>query len=140
MRATRCRPITVALLLLASRGAHADKSGVRPNVISVPAGPGTIKGLGEQFEPSLNTALPAVQAEHGGLNENETHVPLLLVGGSTNGDPITPGIIRAPVTTTQIAPTILELLNLDPSALQAVRLENVGVLAGIKTDNGKSAH
>ena len=40
----------------------------------------------------------------------------------------------------QIAPTILELLNLDPSALQAVRLENVGVLAGIKTDNGKSAH
>jgi hypothetical protein len=44
------------------------------------------------------------------------------------------------VTTTQIAPTILELLNLDPNALQAVRLENVGVLAGLKSDNGKSAH
>jgi hypothetical protein len=44
------------------------------------------------------------------------------------------------VNTAQIAPTILELLNLDPNALQAVRLENVGVLSGIKSDNGKSAH
>jgi hypothetical protein len=104
-----------------------------PDIIVVP-------NLGVNFEPTLNTALPAVQAEHGGLNENETHVPLLVVGGSTNGNPINPGIIRAAVTTTQIAPTILELLNLDPNALQAVRLENVGVLAGIKSDNGKSAH
>jgi arylsulfatase A-like enzyme len=104
-----------------------------PDLIVVP-------NLGVNFEPTLSTALPAVQAEHGGLNENETHVPLLVVGGSTNGYPITPGIIRAAVTTTQIAPTILELLNLDPNALQAVRLENVGVLAGIKSDNGKSAH
>ena len=95
---------------------------------------------GSQFRANTNTALPAVQAEHGGLNENETHVPLLIVGGSTNGVPITPGIIRAAVTTTQIAPTILELLNLDPNALQSVRLENVGVLAGIKSDNGKSDH
>jgi hypothetical protein len=104
-----------------------------PDLIVVP-------NLGVNFEPTLSTALPAVQAEHGGLNENETHVPLLIVGGSTNGIPINPGIIRAAVSTTQIAPTILELLNLDPSALQAVRLENVGVLTGIKSDNGKSAH
>jgi hypothetical protein len=104
-----------------------------PDIVVVP-------NLGVNFEPSPNAALPAVQAEHGGLNENETHVPLLIVGGSTNGTPIAPGIIRAAVTTTQIAPTILELLNLDPNALQAVRLENVGVLSGIKSDNGKSAH
>ena len=104
-----------------------------PDVIVVPS-------LGVNFEPTLSTALPAVQAEHGGLNENETHVPLIVEGGSTNGVPINPGTIRAAVTTTQIAPTILELLNLDPNALQAVRLENVGVLAGIKSDNGKSAH
>ena len=50
-----CRFLAVALLLLAQGAARAEKSGVRPNVISVPAGPGTIKGLGEQFEPSLNT-------------------------------------------------------------------------------------
>ena len=97
-------------------------------------------GGGVNFEPALSTALPAVQAEHGGLNENETLVPLLIVGGSTNGMPISPGIIRAAVTTTQIEPTILELLNLDPNALQAVRFENLGVLSGIKSDNDKSAH
>jgi hypothetical protein len=113
-----------------------------PDPLSDPAPPDVIvvPNLGVNYEPSLNTALPAVQAEHGGLNENETHVPLLIVGGSTNNSPIIPGIIRAAVTTTQIAPTILELLNLDPNALDAVRLENVGVLAGIKSDNGKSAH
>ena len=81
-----------------------------------------------------------MQAEHGGFNENETHVPLLVVGGLTAGYTINTGIVRAPVNTTQIAPTILELLNLDPNALQAVRLEDVKVLAGIKSDNGKSSH
>jgi hypothetical protein len=113
-----------------------------PDPLTDPATPDIIvvPNLGVNFEPTLNTALPAVQAEHGGINENEIHVPLLVVGGSTNGNPINPGIIRAAVTTTQIAPTILELLNLDPNALQAVRLENVGVLAGLKSDNGKSAH
>jgi hypothetical protein len=113
-----------------------------PDPLTDPATPDivVVPNLGVNFEPTLNTALPAVQAEHGGLNENEIHVPLLVVGGSTNANPINPGIIRAAVTTTQIAPTILELLNLDSNALQAVRLENVEVLAGLKSDNGKSAH
>jgi hypothetical protein len=113
-----------------------------PDPLTDPAPPDIIvvPNLGVNFEPTLNTGLPAVQAEHGGFNENETHVPLLVVGGSTNGNAIKPGIIRAAVTTTQIAPTILELLNLDTTALQAVRLENVGVLAGLKSDNGKSDH
>lgn len=33
----------------------ADKSGVSPNTISVPKGPGSIEGLGEAFQPTLNT-------------------------------------------------------------------------------------
>ena len=33
----------------------ADKSGVSPNSISLPKGPGSIEGLGESFQPSLNT-------------------------------------------------------------------------------------
>jgi hypothetical protein len=113
-----------------------------PDPLTDPATPDIIvvPNLGVNFEPTLNAALPAVQAEHGGINENEIHVPLIVVGGATNGNPINPGIIRAAVTTTQIAPTILELLNLDPSMLQAVRLENVEVLGGLKSDNGKSAH
>src|SRR5258708_31423832 len=45
----------IAATLLVVAPARAEKSGVRPNVISVPSGPGTISGLGEQFEPTLNT-------------------------------------------------------------------------------------
>ena len=33
----------------------ANKSGVEPQVISLPKGPGSIEGLGESFEPQLNT-------------------------------------------------------------------------------------
>jgi len=31
-----------------------DKSGVTPNTISIPSGPGSIEGLGESFEPTLH--------------------------------------------------------------------------------------
>ncbi len=42
--------------LAVSGGARAaDKSSARPNVISVPSGPGSLTGLGESFEPNLNT-------------------------------------------------------------------------------------
>jgi len=33
----------------------ADKNGVSPKTISLPSGPGSIEGLGESFQPSLNT-------------------------------------------------------------------------------------
>jgi hypothetical protein len=49
--------LLVAGLLLV--GGHslvaADKSGVSPNTISLPKGPGSIEGLGESFQPTLNT-------------------------------------------------------------------------------------
>lgn len=45
-----------ALALAAGSLAHgADKNGVSPNVVSLPSGPGTIEGLGESFQPLLNT-------------------------------------------------------------------------------------
>jgi hypothetical protein len=40
--------------------------------------------------------------------------------------------VGAPAGTTQIAPTILRLLGLDPSALQAVRIEHTKGLAGLR--------
>ena len=86
---------------------------------------------GTNYEPSANTALPAVQAEHGGFNENETHVPLLVSHMS-----LQPGQNRAPVTTTQIAPTMLSLLGIDPGALQAVKLEGTSVLPGTAKRKG----
>jgi hypothetical protein len=66
-------------------------------------------------------------AEHGGNDPQDRNVPILVVlPGSHNGSAIT-----SPVETTQIAPTILTLLGLDPSQLQAVQIEHTQVLPGI---------
>lgn len=45
------------LFLLVSSISYAgvNKSGVKPNVLSLPSGPGSIEGLGESFEPQLNS-------------------------------------------------------------------------------------
>jgi RHS repeat-associated protein len=46
----------LALLFTFSNAFSAvDKSGVSPNVISLPSGPGSIEGLGESFSPQLNS-------------------------------------------------------------------------------------
>jgi len=58
-------------------------------------------------------------AEHGGDHTEDRNVPILLVGpGAQGGTAVT-----TPVETTQIAPTILELLGLNPAELKAVRIE-----------------
>ena len=41
--------------LLGLQSAAPDKTGVKPSVISLPSGAGSIEGLGESFEPQLNT-------------------------------------------------------------------------------------
>jgi len=66
-------------------------------------------------------------AEHGGDDPQDRNVPILVVlPGVHHG-----ATIGAPVETTQIAPTILALLGLDPNALQAVQAEHTHVLPGI---------
>jgi hypothetical protein len=67
-------------------------------------------------------------AEHGGAGQQDRNVPLVVApvdGG--NGF-----VSAARVETTQIAPTILRLLGLNPNALQAVRIEHTAVLPGTK--------
>ena len=41
-------------------------------------------------------------------------------------------VVSAPVETTQIAPTILRLLGLNPGELKAVRIEHTRVLPGLR--------
>ena len=41
----------------------ADKSGVTPNTVSLPQGPGSIRGLGEMFEPDLSTGTAKYRIE-----------------------------------------------------------------------------
>jgi hypothetical protein len=65
-------------------------------------------------------------AEHGGDNPQDRDVALVV-----SGNPIAAAAGRVsgdPVETTQIAPTILRLLGLDPNALQAVQIEHTAVL------------
>ena len=66
-------------------------------------------------------------AEHGGADRQDRNVPILVVPpGLVNGR-----MIGAGVETTQIAPTILTLLGLNPMALQAVQIEHTPVLPGV---------
>ena len=62
-------------------------------------------------------------AEHGGAAPDDRDVPLV-VSGPRQGH----AVVNSNVRTTQIAPTILALLHLDPAALQAVRIEHTAVL------------
>jgi hypothetical protein len=62
-------------------------------------------------------------AEHGGLNEDDLHVALLLSWTDWKAQHI-----KTPVLNQQVAPTILKLLGLDPDQLDSVRKEQITVL------------
>jgi len=66
------------------------------------------------------------QAEHGGFANDDTNVMLLVSNPSIDqrtNDQF--------VETKQVAPTILQILGLDPTALDAVKLEGTSVLPGL---------
>jgi arylsulfatase A-like enzyme len=65
-------------------------------------------------------------AEHGGVSEDDTHVALLVSNPNFK-----PRQVKSPVTTSQVAPSILRALGLDPAALQAVQKEDTRVLPGL---------
>ena len=66
-------------------------------------------------------------AEHGGAGFQDRNVPILVdIPGLGHGEQIS-----TQVETTQIAPTILDLLGLNPQALQAVRIEHTQALPGL---------
>jgi hypothetical protein len=63
-------------------------------------------------------------AEHGGLNEDDIHVGLMISAARIHQ----PVVIKANVSTAQVAPSILWMLGLDPFKLEAVRKEGTVVL------------
>jgi hypothetical protein len=65
-------------------------------------------------------------AEHGGDNPQDRHVPIVVSGAGVNAS--NGKNVDSAVETTQIAPTILQLLGLDPNALQAVQIEHTAAL------------
>jgi Type I phosphodiesterase / nucleotide pyrophosphatase len=67
------------------------------------------------------------QSEHGGFANDDTNVMLLVSNPSLERQHI-----DSFVETTQVAPTILKLLGLDPDELDAVRKEGTPVLPGLE--------
>jgi hypothetical protein len=64
-------------------------------------------------------------AEHGGLSFGDTNVGLIVSRPRMRGH-----TLKTPVSTSQVAPTILRALGLDPNALKSVQVEEIPVLPG----------
>jgi hypothetical protein len=65
-------------------------------------------------------------AEHGGYSEQDVIVPIIV-----SNPKLAPQTIKSPVQTKQLAPTMLQLLGLNPFALQAVVQEHTTALPGL---------
>jgi len=65
-------------------------------------------------------------AEHGGFYTEDVNVPLILANPHLKA-----AVIKVPVPTTSVAPTVLQLLGLDPNALEAVKMEKTPILPGL---------
>jgi arylsulfatase A-like enzyme len=66
------------------------------------------------------------QAEHGGFAHDDTNVMLLVSNPHMDASTVT-----SFVETTQVAPTILKALGLDPNKLDGVQKEGTPVLPGL---------
>lgn len=79
--------IIFCLLIVQAQVYAANKSGVEPQVISLPKGPGSIEGLGESFEPQLNTGTATYRvkiAVSPGVNKHQPEVLLEYNSGYGN--------------------------------------------------------
>ncbi|MEV6900271.1 alkaline phosphatase family protein [Amycolatopsis sp. NPDC051372] len=114
------KPFVHSGLATVHAGADAARYfGVRPGDDRVPDLVGlTVPGV-------VYTGGQSKIAEHGGAAADDRSVPLV-VSGTGRGQ-----VIGGAIETTQIAPTILRLLNLDPRSLAAVRAEGTRVLPGL---------
>ena len=62
-------------------------------------------------------------AEHGGFSFGDTNVGLIVSRSHLSGR-----VLKTPVLTSQVAPTILRALGLDPDALRSVQVEQTSAL------------
>jgi arylsulfatase A-like enzyme len=66
-------------------------------------------------------------AEHGGFSPFDTNVGLII-----SQPRLAPQVLKTPVATSQVAPTILQALGINPDQLKAVRAEGTDVLPGLE--------
>ena len=95
------------------------------NFMGVPAGDSRVPDvIGIAQVGSVYTGGTGKIAEHGGDNPQDRDVALVVSGAGVEGGSVN----NSSVETTQIAPTILELLGLNPNALLAVQAEHTAAL------------
>lgn len=75
---------------------------------------------------TIYTTSSKKNAEHGGFSFGDTNVGLIVSNPNIRST-----VIKSPVETSQVAPTILQALGLDSNALNAVRREKTAPLPGI---------
>jgi arylsulfatase A-like enzyme len=75
---------------------------------------------------TIYTTSSAKNAEHGGFGYSDTGVGLLVSNPS-----IATKVLKTPVATSQVAPTIIKYLGLDPDSLNSVKAEKTPVLPGL---------
>jgi hypothetical protein len=75
---------------------------------------------------TVYTGSTAKNAEHGGMSFADTNVGLIV------SNPRLPSVVmKNPVLSSQVAPTILQALDIEPEALKSVRVEHTPVLPGL---------
>ncbi len=75
---------------------------------------------------TIYTTSTAKNMEHGGFNYSDTNVGLIVSNPS-----LQPNVVKSPVATSQVAPTILQALGIDPDLLNSVAVEKTKVLPGV---------
>ena len=99
------------------------------NVPGLPASGGDPRTPDIIVQPNVGviyTGSTKKQAEHGGFAHDDTNVMLLVSNPNLHAKTVT-----SFVETTQVAPTILKILGLDPHRLDAVQQEGTPVLPGL---------
>jgi len=74
---------------------------------------------------TIYTTSTKTNEEHGGFSFGDTNVGLIVSNPGMHAR-----LLKTPVVTSQVAPTILKTLGIDPRALQSVRVEHTPVLPG----------
>jgi predicted AlkP superfamily pyrophosphatase or phosphodiesterase len=75
---------------------------------------------------TIYTTSTAKNMEHGGFNYSDTNVGLIVSNPHMESK-----VIKSPVATSQVAPTILSELGIDPELLNSVAVEKTTVLPGL---------
>ena len=92
----------------------------------VPVDDGHYPDVFGKVQTGVIYAKPSKLAEHGGMNTGDRHVLMIV-----DAPGFAHSVRTTSVETTQVAPTILSLLGLNPAQLRAVRVEGTRVLPGL---------